>query len=205
MDGPGLEGEKFASRMRGTLCQELCPLLLLFDLVFLSTLQEGCLWPSESTVSAAMPEVRPSPTFCPVVPLALRVWALVQDHTHSLIGGEEGGMVASTAGPVSRGSPGAAPTEPTAQSLNLGTRSESASLPDSYSAPSSHRSMPLLDPVPAWLCPPSSSGAVSSPPTPTCSRRSPCRLPSHCPMGRSPHPTRVPAPSSCGTLSNSWS
>lgn len=71
------------------------------DPVRFPTLQEGCLWPSESTVSAGMSEVRPSPTFPPVVPLALRGWALVQDHTHSLIPG--GSPAASTAGPVFRG------------------------------------------------------------------------------------------------------
>lgn len=53
--------------------------------------------------------------------------------------------------------------------------------------------------------PPSSSGAVSSPPTPTCSTKLPCHPPSRCLMGRSPHPTRAPAPSSYGTRSNSWS
>lgn len=99
---PRLQDEKFASRMGGTLCQQLHPLLV--DLVPFPTLQEGCLWPSESTVSAGMSEVRPSPTFPPVVPLALRGWTLVQHHTHSLIPG--GSPAASTAGPVFRGLPG---------------------------------------------------------------------------------------------------
>ena len=74
--------------------------------------------------------------------------------------------------------------------------------------PSSRRCMPHPGPPTAWLCPPSPSGTAStasSPPTRTCSTRSICHPPSRCRTGRSPHPTRAPARSSCGTPSSSWS
>nr|XP_045219116.1 protein TMEPAI isoform X3 [Macaca fascicularis] len=89
----------------------------------------------------------------------------------------------------------------------LDDRPEKAALPHSRSASSSRRSTPRLGPPTAWPCRPSPSGTAStasSPPTRTCSTRSTCPPPSRCRTGRSPHPTRAPAPSSFGTPSSSW-